>query len=155
VRRPEPVFRLGGPRLGFSLINQSLNWRNRRSHQELRRCSANQVPARSADRDGIAKSSPMGRSSAPGQAACTWLAVLRYRSTIYYPFSVDSSKALLAEVGFRNQCAMASCSGKWPAKGRRSGWWPRMPIGGTIAEALVTLFKQAVSRSTTASEEQR
>lgn len=100
------------------------------------------------DRDGIA------RSVANGPFFRAWPGGLYpgsqffdLDSTVYYPFSPDSSKALLAELGLKDTDSNGIL--KWP-----SGPLAGQPIViglvgsqdaegvGTIAEAMVTLFKQ-------------
>src|SRR5690349_7508657 len=100
------------------------------------------------DRDGIAKSvadGPFFRAWPGGLYPGSQFFDLD--STVYYPFSTDTSKALLAELGFKETDGNGIL--KWPS-GPLAG--QPLVIGltavedsdgtGTIAEALVSLFKQ-------------
>jgi peptide/nickel transport system substrate-binding protein len=106
------------------------------------------VALEAIDREGIA------RSVADGPFFRAWPGGLYpgsqffdIDSTVYYPFSIDTSKALLAELGFTETDSNGILL--WP-DGPQKG--QPLLIGliagqdsdgtGTIAEALVTLFKQ-------------
>jgi peptide/nickel transport system substrate-binding protein len=149
-------FRLewGPETLGFSLlINQSLNHgttddRSKELRKLFRELNFRRALTQAIDRDGIA------RSVADGPFFRAWPGGLYpgsqffdIDSTVYYPFSPDSSKALLAELGFKETDSSGTLV------------WPDGPLKGqplvigltavedqegapTIAEALVTLFKQ-------------
>jgi peptide/nickel transport system substrate-binding protein len=153
---PNAVFRLewGPETLGFSLlVNQSLNFgatddRAKELRKMFRNTKFRQALTYAIDREGVAK------SVADGPFFRAWPGGLYpgsqffdVDSTVYYPFSVDSSKALLAEVGFKETNSDGILL--WP-DGPLKG--QPLLIGlvagqdadgvGTIAEALVTLFKQ-------------
>jgi len=153
---PNAVYRLewGPETLGFSLlINQSLNLGANDDRQKDLRKLFRDVKFRRAltqaiDRDGVAK------SVADGPFFRAWPGGLYpgsqffdIDSTVYYPYSVDTSKALLAELGFKDTDSNGILL--WP-DGSQKG--QPLVIGltavedsdgtGTIAEALVTLFKQ-------------
>jgi peptide/nickel transport system substrate-binding protein len=153
---PNAPFRLewGPETLGFSLlINQSLNFgtsddRSKELRKLFREQKFRRAITHAIDRDGIA------RSVADGPFFRAWPGGLYpgsqffdIESTVYYPFSPDSSKALLAELGFKETDSSGTLL------------WPDGPLQGqplvvgltavedqegapTIAEALVTLFKQ-------------
>jgi peptide/nickel transport system substrate-binding protein len=153
---PNAPFRLewGPETLGFSLlINQSLNHgttddRSKELRKLFRELNFRRALTQAIDRDGIA------RSVADGPFFRAWPGGLYpgsqffdIDSTVYYPFSPDSSKALMAELGFKETDSSGTLV------------WPDGPLQGqplvigltavedqegapTIAEALVTLFKQ-------------
>jgi peptide/nickel transport system substrate-binding protein len=153
---PNAPFRLewGPETLGFSLlINQSLNFgakddREKELRKLFREVNFRRALTQAIDRDGVA------RSVADGPFFRAWPGGLYpgsqffdIESTVYYPFSPDSSKALLAELGFKETDSSGTLL------------WPSGPLAGqplvigllavedaegapTIAEALVTLFKQ-------------
>lgn len=153
---PNAPFRLewGPETLGFSLlINQSLNFgttddRTKELRKLFRDVRFRRALTQAIDRDGIAK------SVAEGPFFRAWPGGLYpgsqffdRESTVYYPFSPDSSKALLAEIGFKETDSNGIL--KWP-----SGPLAGQPVVvglvaaqdaegvGTIAEAVATLFKQ-------------
>jgi peptide/nickel transport system substrate-binding protein len=153
---PNAVFRLewGPETLGFSLlINQSLNFgatddRAKEVRKLFREQKFRRALTQAIDRDGIA------RSVADGPFFRAWPGGLYpgsqffdIDSTVYYPFSIDSSKALLAELGFKESNSDGILL--WP-EGTQKG--QPLVLGliagedaegvGTIAEALVTLFRQ-------------
>jgi alpha-galactoside transport system substrate-binding protein len=153
---PNAVYRLewGPETLGFSLlINQSLNFgatddRAKDVRKLFREQKFRRALTQAIDRDGIA------RSVADGPFFRAWPGGLYpgsqffdIDSTVYYPFSIDSSKALLAELDFKETNADGILL--WP-DGSQKG--QPLVIGliagedaegvGTIAEALVTLFRQ-------------
>jgi peptide/nickel transport system substrate-binding protein len=153
---PNAVFRLewGPETLGFSLnVNQSLNFgatddRTKELRKLFRDVKFRRALTQAIDREGIA------RSVADGPFFRAWPGGLYpgsqffdIDSTVYYPFSTDTSKALLAELGFTETDSNGIL--KWPS-GPLAG--QPLLIGliagqdsdgtGTIAEALVTLFKQ-------------
>jgi peptide/nickel transport system substrate-binding protein len=153
---PNAVFRLewGPETLGFSLlVNQAANFgatddRTKELRKLFRDVKFRRALTQAIDRDGIAK------SVADGPFFRAWPGGLYpgsqffdKDSTVYYPFSVESSKALLAELGFKETDSNGIL--KWPS-GPLAG--QPLLIGliagqdsdgtGTIAEALVTLFKQ-------------
>src|SRR5215213_6745198 len=153
---PNAVFRLewGPETLGFSLlINQSLNLgasddRAKDLRKLFRETKFRRALTQAIDRDGIAK------SVADGPFFRAWPGGLYpgsqffdIDSTVYYPFSTDSSKALLAELGFKDTDSNGILL--WP-DGSQKG--QPLVIGltaiedqegaPTIAEALVSLFKQ-------------
>jgi peptide/nickel transport system substrate-binding protein len=100
------------------------------------------------DRDGIA------RSVADGPFFRAWPGGLYpgsqffdIESTVYYPFSTDTSKALLAELGFKDTDSNGILL--WPDGTQKGqplviGLYAVEDVEGapTIAEALVSLFKQ-------------
>jgi peptide/nickel transport system substrate-binding protein len=153
---PNAVFRLewGPETLGFSLlINQAANFgvtddRTKELRKLFRDVKFRRALTQAIDRDGIAK------SVADGPFFRAWPGGLYpgsqffdKDSTVYYPYSPDTSKALLAELGFKETDSNGIL--KWPS-GPLAG--QPLLIGliagqgsdgtGTIAEALVTLFKQ-------------
>ncbi len=153
---PKAPFRLewGPETLGFSLlINQSLNFgttdtRTKELRKLFRDVKFRRALTQAIDRDGIAK------SVAEGPFFRAWPGGLYpgsqffdRDSTVYYPFSPDTSKALLAELGFKDKDSNGIL--KWPS-GPLAG--QQLVVGlvagqdaegvGTIAEALGTLFKQ-------------
>ena len=153
---PNAVFRLewGPETLGFSLlINQSLNFgttddRTKELRKLFRNVKFRRALTQAMDREGIAKSvadGPFFRAWPGGLYPGSQFADIA--STIYYPFSIDSSKALMTELGFTETDSNGIL--KWPS-GPLAG--QPLLIGliagqdsdgtGTIAEALVTLFKQ-------------
>lgn len=153
---PDAPFRVewGPETLGFSLLlNQSLylgaNDDRAKALRELFRDTRfRRALSQAIDRDGIA------RSVADGPFFRAWPGGLYpgsqffdIDSTIYYPYSVETSKALLAEIGFTETDSNGILL------------WPSGPLQGqplvigltaiedadgapTIAEALVSLFKQ-------------
>lgn len=150
------VFRLewGPETLGFSLLlNQSLNLganddRQKDLRKLFRDAKFRRALTQAIDRDGIAK------SVADGPFFRAWPGGLYpgsqffdIDSTVYYPFSIDSSKALMAELGFKETDGNGILL--WP-DGSQKG--QPLVIGltavedaegaPTIAEALVSLFKQ-------------
>ena len=156
LQDPNAVFRLewGPETLGFSLlINQSLNFgatddRAKEVRKLFREQKFRRALTQAIDRDGVAK------SVAEGPFFRAWPGGLYpgsqffdKDSTVYYPFSPDTSKALLAELGFKDTDSNGILL--WP-DGSQKG--QPLVIGlmaaqdaegvGTIAEALVTLFKQ-------------
>jgi peptide/nickel transport system substrate-binding protein len=153
---PNAVFRLewGPETLGFSLlINQSLNLgasddRQKDLRKLFRETKFRRALTQAIDRDGIAKSvadGPFFRAWPGGLYPGSQFFDLD--STVYYPFSIDSSKALLAELGFKDTDSNGILL--WP-DGSQKG--QPLVIGltavedqegaPTIAEALVSLFKQ-------------
>src|SRR5439155_14136820 len=153
---PNAVFRLewGPETLGFSLtVNQSLNFgatddRTKELRKLFRDVKFRRALTQAIDRDGIAK------SVADGPFFRAWPGGLYpgsqffdIESTVYYPFAPDTSKALLAELGFKDTDSNGILL--WP-DGSQKG--QPLVIGltaiedqdgaPTIAEALVTLFKQ-------------
>lgn len=153
---PGAPFRLewGPETLGFSLLlNQSLNFgakddRAKELRKLFRDVRFRRALTQAIDRDGIA------RSVAEGPFFRAWPGGLYpgsqffdRESTIYYPFSPDTSKALLAEMGFTETNSSGVLT--WP-----SGPLAGQPVVvgliasqdaegvGTIAEAVATLFKQ-------------
>ncbi len=153
---PNAVFRLewGPETLGFSLlINQSLNFgasddRMKELRKLFREVKFRRALTQAIDRDGIARSvadGPFFRAWPGGLYPGSQFADLE--STVYYPFAPDTSKALLAELGFTDTDSNGTLL--WPS-GPLQG--QPLVIGlmagedaegvGTIAEALVTLFKQ-------------
>ncbi|MBA3945320.1 MAG: twin-arginine translocation signal domain-containing protein [Herpetosiphonaceae bacterium] len=153
---PNAVFRVewGPETLGFSLlINQSLNFgttddRTKELRKLFRDAKFRRALTQAIDRDGIAK------SVAEGPFFRAWPGGLYpgsqffdAASTVYYPFSLDTSKALLAELGFKEKDSNGIL--KWPS-GPLAG--QPLVIGlvagqdaegvGTIAEAVSALYKQ-------------
>jgi peptide/nickel transport system substrate-binding protein len=153
---PNAPFRLewGPETLGFSLIiNQALNFgptddRTRENRKLFRDVRFRKALSYAIDREGIA------RSVADGPFFRAWPGGLYpgaqffdADSTVYYPFSIESAKALLAEIGFTETNSEGILL--WP-EGPLAG--QPLLIGliagqdadgvGTIAEALVPLFKQ-------------
>ncbi len=156
VQDPNAVFKLewGPETLGFSLlINQSLNFgttddRTKELRKLFREQKFRRALTQAIDRDGLA------RSIADGPFFRAWPGGLYpgsqffdRTSTIYYPFSIDTSKALLAELGFKDTDSSGILL------------WPDGPLKGQqlviglhavqdqegspqMAEVLVTLFKQ-------------
>jgi peptide/nickel transport system substrate-binding protein len=156
AQAPDAVFRLewGPETLGFSLlINQSLNFgasddRMKELRKLFREVKFRRALTQAIDRDGIARSvadGPFFRAWPGGLYPGSQFADLD--STVYYPFAPDTSKALLAELGFTESDSNGTLL--WPS-GPLQG--QPLVIGlmagedaegvGTIAEALVTLFKQ-------------
>lgn len=153
---PNAVFRLewGPETLGFSLlINQSPNLgltddRSKALRELFRNVKFRRALSQAIDRDGIA------RSVADGPFFRAWpgglypgAQLFDRESTMYYPYSVETSKALLAELGFTETDSSGILL------------WPDGPLKGqqlligltaiedadgapTIAEALVSLFKE-------------
>ena len=153
---PNAPFRLewGPETLGFSLlVNQSLNFgatddRTKELRKLFREQKFRRALTQAIDRDGLA------RSVSDGPFFRAWPGGLypgsqffNLESTVYYPFSLETSKALLAELGFKD------------TDGSGILLWPDGPLKGqqlvigltavedqegspTIAQALVTLFKQ-------------
>jgi peptide/nickel transport system substrate-binding protein len=153
---PNAPFRVewGPELLGFNLlINQSLNFgasddRSKDLRKLFREVKFRRALTQAIDRDGIAK------SVADGPFFRAWPGGLYpgsqffdIDSTVYYPYSPDTSKALLAELGFKDTDSNGILL--WP-DGSQKG--QPLVIGltaiedqdgaPTIAEALVTLFKQ-------------
>jgi peptide/nickel transport system substrate-binding protein len=153
---PNAVFRLewGPETLGFSLnINQSLNFgatddRMKELRKLFREQKFRRALTQAIDRDGIA------RSVADGPFFRAWPGGLYpgsqffdIESTVYYPFSTDTSKALLAELGFKDTDSNGILL--WPDGTQKGqplviGLYAVEDVEGapTIAEALVSLFKQ-------------
>jgi peptide/nickel transport system substrate-binding protein len=156
VQDPNAVFKLewGPETLGFSLlINQSLNFgttddRTKELRKLFREQKFRRALSQAIDRDGLA------RSIADGPFFRAWPGGLYpgsqffdRASTVYYPFSLDTSKALLAELGFKDTDSSGILL--WPdgpLKGQQLviGLHAVQDVEGapTMAEALVTLFKQ-------------
>jgi len=153
---PNAVFRLewGPETLGFALVvNQSLNFgvkddRDRELRKLFREPKFRKALSYAIDRDGIA------RSIADGPFFRAWPGGLYpgakffdADSTVYYPYSIESAKTLMAELGFTETNSEGILL--WP-DGPLAG--QELLIGltavqdadgtGTIAEALVPLFKQ-------------
>jgi peptide/nickel transport system substrate-binding protein len=153
---PNAPFRLewGPETLGFSLLlNQADTFgttddRSKEVRKLFRDAKFRRALSHAIDRDGIA------RSVADGPFFRAWPGGLYpgsqffdLESTVYYPFSIESSKALLAELGFTQSDSSGILT------------WPSGPLAGqpivlglfaiedvegapTIAEAIVSLFKQ-------------
>jgi alpha-galactoside transport system substrate-binding protein len=149
-------FRLewGPETLGFSLlINQSSDFgakddRAKDLRKLFRDVKFRRALTQAIDRDGIAKSvadGPFFRAWPGGLYPGSQFFDLE--STVYYPYAPDTSKALLAELGFKDTDSNGILL--WP-DGSQKG--QPLVIGltavedqdgaPTIAEALVTLFKQ-------------
>ncbi|MFL5803670.1 MAG: ABC transporter substrate-binding protein [Roseiflexaceae bacterium] len=153
---PNAPFRVewGPETLAFSLlINQSLNLgaaddRAKDLRKLFREVKFRRAVTQAIDRDGIA------RSVADGPFFRAWPGGLYpgsqffdIDSTVYYPFAPDTSKALLAELGFKDTDSSGTLL--WP-DGSQKG--QPLVIGltaiedqdgaPTIAEALVSLLKQ-------------
>lgn len=153
---PNAPFRLewGPETLGFSLlVNQAANFgatddRSKELRKLFRDAKFRRALTQAIDRDGIA------RAVADGPFFRAWPGGLYpgaqgfdIDSTVYYPFSIDTSKALMAELGFKETDGNGIL--KWP-----SGPLAGQPLlislvagrdadgVGAIAEALVPLFKQ-------------
>lgn len=153
---PNAVFRLewGPETLGFSLtINQAAEYgttddRTRELRKLFREPKFRRALTQAVDRDGIA------RSIADGPFFRAWPGGLYpgsqffdRESTVYYPYSLDTSKALLAELGLTQTDSNGILT--WPdgpLKGQpiTIGLTAVEDVDGapTIAQALVTLFKQ-------------
>jgi peptide/nickel transport system substrate-binding protein len=153
---PTAPFRLewGPETLGFSLlVNQSAAYgatddRTKELRKLFRDLRFRRALTQALDREGIA------RSVADGPFFRAWpgglypgAQLFDQSATIYYPFAPDTSKRLLAELGFTETDSSGIL--KWPS-GPLAG--QPLVIGlyaaqdaegvGTIAEAVVTLFKQ-------------
>jgi peptide/nickel transport system substrate-binding protein len=153
---PNAPFRLewGPETLGFSLlVNQSSEFgakddRAKALRKLFREPKFRRALSQAIDRDGVAKSvadGPFFRAWPGGLYPGSQFFDLD--STAYYPYSVDSSKALLADLGFKETDSNGILL--WP-----DGALKGQPLvvgltavedadgAPTIAEALVTLFKQ-------------
>lgn len=144
----------GPETLGFSLlINQAANFgvtddRSKDVRKLFREVSFRRALTQAIDRDGIAK------SVADGPFFRAWPGGLYpgsqffdINSTVYYPFAPDTSKALLAELGFTETGSDGILL--WPEGYLQAGQPVVLGLfaiedaegAPTIAEALVSLFK--------------